>query len=67
MVTIYKTDVIKNDENGQTIFCELRGKSTDTKPTTIGSKKIGNGSVYIEIDTQNVSLYDEDSQDWISE
>ena len=64
MVTIYKTDVIKNTEEGQIFYGELRGLSDETKPTTIGDKKVGNGSVYIEIDTQEVSIFDEASQEW---
>lgn len=64
MVTIYKNDNIKNTEDGQTIYAELRGMSTDTKPTTIGNKKIGNGSVFIEIDTQTISFFDADSEEW---
>ena len=64
MVTIYKNDNIKNTKDGQTIYAELRGMSTDTKPTTIGDKKIGNGSVFIEIDTQTISFFDADSETW---
>ena len=64
MVTIYKTDVIKNKEEGQEIFAELRGMSTDTKPTSIGNKAIGNGSVFIEIDTEKLFFFDADSQEW---
>ena len=64
MVTIYKTDVVKNTEDGQVIGVELRGLSTDTKPTKIGDKTIENGSVFVEIDTQNISFYDGESQEW---
>lgn len=64
MVTIYKTDVIKNKEEGQTIYAELRGMSGETKPTQIGDKKIGNGSVFIEIDTQKILFFDEENQAW---
>ena len=62
MVTIYKIDDVKNTEEGQVIYAELRGLSTDTKPTEIGEKIIGNGSAYIEIDTKNVALYNEENQ-----
>lgn len=64
MISIFKTDNVKNTEEGQTIYAELRGMSTDTKPTTIGDKKIGNGSVFIEIDTQTISFFDADSETW---
>lgn len=67
MVTIFKTNIIKNEEDGQKIYAELRGMSTDTKPITIGDKEIGNGSVFIEIDTQSMFFFDEDSQTWKGE
>lgn len=67
MVTIFKTDVIKNEEDGQKIYAELRGMSTDTKPVEIGDKEIGNGSVFVEIDTQAMYFFDEDSQTWKGE
>lgn len=67
MITIYKTDVVKNTDNGQTIGAELRGMSTDTKPTKIGDKTIENGSVFIEIDTQKLFFFDADSQTWKGE
>ena len=43
---------------------ELRGLSTDTKPTTIGADKIDNGSTYIEIDTGKVYLFDLEGEEW---
>ena len=64
MVSIFKTDNIKNTEEGRIIFGELRGLSTDTKPTTIGEDKIGNGSVFVEIDTQKLSFFDDTSKTW---
>ena len=67
MVTIYKTDAIKITEEGQILYGELRGMSTATKPTEIGDKKIGNGSVFIEIDTQKLFFFDADSQEWKGE
>lgn len=64
MITIYKNDNIKNTNEGQTIYAELRGMSTDTKPTTIGNKKIGNGSVFVEIDTQKILFFDAENEAW---
>ena len=50
--------------NGSAQF-DLRGMSTDTKPTgTFHGDDIGNGSSFLEIDTLNVNFYDEDSQTW---
>lgn len=64
MVSIYKSDNIKITEDGEIISAELRGLSTDTKPTTIDGKDIANGSVFIEIDTQKISFFDETSKEW---
>ena len=67
MISIFKTDNVRNTEEGQVIFAELRGMSTDTKPTQIGDKIIGNGSVFVEIDTEKLYFFDADSQEWKGE
>lgn len=64
MVTLYKNDNVKNTTEGRKTFCELRGLSTDTKPTEINGYTIGNGSVFIEIDTQEVFIFNETTQEW---
>lgn len=64
MISIVKTDKVINTEEGQKITGELRGLSTDTKPTEIDEKIIDNGSVFIEIDTGNIFFYDLDSETW---
>lgn len=64
MVTLYKNDNVRKTTEGQTTYCELRGLSTDTKPTEINGYKIGNGSVFIEIDTQDVYIFNETTQEW---
>lgn len=64
MVSIFKTDNIKNTEEGKIIYGELRGLSTDTKPLKIGESTIGNGSVFVEIDTQKLSFFDSDTEEW---
>ena len=38
----------------------IYGKSTDIKPT----KRIGNGSVFHEIDTGKAYLFDEEHKEW---
>lgn len=38
---------------------ELRGLSTDTKPTDVG-----NGSIYIEIDTGTIYMFDAQNKQW---
>ena len=67
MVTIYKTDKTKSTNEGTIIYTELRGLSTDEKPTEIGDKIIGNGSVFIETDTQKLYFYDAENSEWIGE
>lgn len=64
MVSIYKTDNIKVTEEGGIVSAELRGLSTDTKPTTIDGKEIANGSVFIEIDTQKILFFDAENEEW---
>lgn len=64
MISIYKTDNIKITDEGEIVGGELRGLSTDTKPTEIGDKTIANGSVFIEIDTGKMYLYDLDNEQW---
>ena len=39
---------------------EFRGLSTDEKPV----EKLGNGSVFIEIDTGKVFMFDEQNKVW---
>lgn len=67
MVTLYKNDNVRKTTDGQTTYCELRGLSTDTKPTEINGMTIGNGSVFIEIDTQEVFIFNETTQEWVGE
>ena len=40
---------------------QLRGLSTDTKPTTVQ-----NGSTFIEMDTGNVYMFDLDGDQWVA-
>lgn len=45
---------------------EFRGLSDDVKPeTTYGDTLIANGSIFLEMDTQKVWFYDEDSSAWV--
>lgn len=64
MVSTYKIENTKITPDGNYISVELRGLSTDTKPTTIEDKKIDNGSVFIEIDTQKIYFYDLENEEW---
>lgn len=64
MISIVKTYTIVNENDKKVITGELRGKSTDTKPTKIGESEVGNGSTYVEIDTGKIFFYDADSKTW---
>ena len=44
----------------------IDGLSTDTKPlVTVDNAPIKNGSVFYEMDTQNVFKYDEENRQWL--
>ena len=62
MITIYEKYQIRTKGNKKEI--ELRGLSTDEKPTQINNKPISNGTIFLEIDTGNVYLYDLDNELW---
>lgn len=64
MISIYNTQKTKIKLDGIYISTELRGLSTDEKPTTIENKKIDNGSIFIEIDTGKVYMYDLENHEW---
>lgn len=41
---------------------EFRGLSTDTKPIT----GVGNGSIFLELDTFKVFMFDEENKTWLA-
>jgi len=44
---------------------DIVGLSTDTKPiSTIESLTITNGSIFTEIDTANIFMFDEENRTW---
>ena len=56
----------QSDRLGNKITFEFRGLSGDTKPTTTyGGANIGNGSVFLEMDTELLYFYDESTNDWV--
>ena len=73
MVTISKVKKSEIEGDGK-FLVELMGLSTDTKPTTLDDTVvvngcdgiIENGSVFIEIDTHNVYLYDLENEEWLN-
>ena len=65
MISIYN---LRKNTLGEepTLQVELRGLSTDTKPISLQGVSIENGSVFIEIDTQALYLYDGETKEWIT-
>ena len=64
MISLYKIGKTNVIESNTYISVELRGLSTDTKPTEYNNRKIDNGSVFIEIDTGKLYFFDYESQEW---
>ena len=64
MVTISSTEKIEIQPDEYLILVEMRGLSTDNKPTEYKGKKIENGSTFIEIDTGNIYFYDLENEQW---
>lgn len=64
MITIHGIENTRIMPSEDRISVELRGLSTDTKPTEVASKKVDNGSVFIEIDTGKIFFYDLDNETW---
>lgn len=63
MISMLKTDIIKNEEEGKKIITGvLVGLSTDTKPI---NDETGNGSMFIEMDTNKIYFYDADNKKWL--
>lgn len=64
MITVTKKERERISGDSSIALVELSGLSTDEKPTELGSTKIENGSVFIEIDTGKISLYDAENEQW---
>ena len=65
MITTYKVDNTKIKPKDDYISVDLRGKSTDTKPTEVNGKKVDNGSQFIEMDTGKIYFYDLENKQWL--
>lgn len=60
MITIYE---FAGKRNGQTV--DMIGKSTDEKPTkTFEGHPIINGTIFYEMDTKKIYMYDEEESKW---
>lgn len=64
MITIQKIENKRTIGGEEAINVELRGLSTETKPTEINEKNIDNGSVFLEIDTGKLYFFDYENQEW---
>ena len=64
MISLYKIENTNLTPEGNYISGELRGLSTDEKPTEIGERKLANGSIFIEIDTGKMFMYDLENEEW---
>ena len=66
MVTIYNVKKVSGEKEDPKFLVELRGLSSDSKPTVLENGNIENGSQFIEIDTGYLYLYDGVSKDWMA-
>ena len=64
MISIYQKNNSITRKGIEAKEMEFRGLSTDTKPTELNDETITNGSVFIEIDTGSVFVFDENGQEW---
>lgn len=64
MVSIYQNNNLITNNNGEAKELQFRGLSTDEKPTELDNQDIPNGSVFIEIDTGKMYLYDLANEEW---
>lgn len=62
MITIFRKNQVSTSRNNREI--ELRGISTDEKPEKIDGKDIANGTVFIEIDTGKLYMFDAENKQW---
>lgn len=57
-----------NNTKGQRVPQEFFGLSTDNKPTNkFNGIKVTNGSVFVEIDTKKVFIFDEENHTWFEQ
>lgn len=64
MVTLNNSKEIKINTNEVYLLATLSGLSDDTKPTTFNGFDLYNGSVFIELDTQKLSFYNQEDEQW---
>ena len=64
MITIQKIENKRTVDGEEAVNVELRGLSTDQKPTEVAGKKVDNGSLFIEIDTGKMFFFDLENEQW---
>lgn len=64
MISISETKKQREVEDEKYTLMELRGLSSDEKPTEINNTKIDNGSIFIEIDTGKIYMFDLENEQW---
>ena len=65
MVSIYKQEKSRESNSKIYVLVELRGLSTDDKPTQLNEEEyVDNGSMFVEINTGDIYIYDLDSETW---
>lgn len=64
MISIYEKNNVRTKKGVESKEIEIRGLSTDEKPTTLGEEAINNGTAFIEIDTGKVYFYDLENEEW---
>lgn len=64
MITVSETGRFRGLGRNKKTIVELRGLSTDTKPDKVGNVNIDNGSIFIEIDTGKIYMYNLDAETW---
>ena len=64
MITIQKIENKRTVEGEEAVNVELRGLSGDDKPIEIANKKVDNGSIFIEIDTGKIFMFDLENKLW---
>jgi len=64
------SEIKASTKGSEYVVGEIRGLSTDTKPTKVNGKieidgkEIPNGCIFIEIDTSKIYFYDKENNEW---
>jgi len=64
MISTTSKGVVETTKEKNYQRVEIYGLSTDSKPTQVGANDVGNGSLYIEMDTGKIYFYDAENKQW---